>query len=108
MKAHGVISPHLQTEEPELDNPLAKKMLAMDRSRRRWLSRGVETIRDHHEQAQRGIANYFVLMTPFGDMTYDEASFTIDAVIDEVIRRSASSRPRAQGLRTTRLGERSR
>ena len=87
MKAHGVISPHLQTEEPELDNPLAKKMLAMDPFEAQMVVAGSpETVRDYYvEQAQRGIANYFVLMTPFGDMTYDEASFTIDAVIDEVI-----------------------
>ena len=87
MKAHGLISPHLQTEVPELDNPLAKKMLAMDPLEAQMVVAGSpETIRDYYvEQAQRGVANYFMLMTPFGDMTYDEASYTIDAVIDAVI-----------------------
>lgn len=87
MKAHGVIPPHLQTEVPELDNPLAKKMLATDPLESQMVIAGSpETIRDYYvEQAQLGIANYFVAMTPFGDMTPDEATFTIDAFINEVI-----------------------
>lgn len=87
MKAHGVLSPHLQTEEPELDNPLAKKMLAMDPLESQMVVAGSpETVRDYYvQQAQRGVANYFMLMTPFGDMSYDEASYTIGKFADEVI-----------------------
>jgi alkanesulfonate monooxygenase SsuD/methylene tetrahydromethanopterin reductase-like flavin-dependent oxidoreductase (luciferase family) len=87
MKAHGVISPHLQTGVPELDNPLAKKMLGMDPFAAQIVVAGSpETVREYYvEQAQRGIANYFMLMTPFGDMTFDEASYTIDAFIADVI-----------------------
>jgi alkanesulfonate monooxygenase SsuD/methylene tetrahydromethanopterin reductase-like flavin-dependent oxidoreductase (luciferase family) len=87
MKSHGVISPHLQTEVPELDNPLAKQMLAMDPLESQGVVAGSpETIRDYYvAQAQRGIANYFMLMTPFGDMTFEEASYTQDAFIADVI-----------------------
>ena len=87
MKAHGVIPPHLQQEVPELDNPLAKRMLAMDPLESELVVAGSpETIREYYvEQAQRGIANYFILMTPFGDMTFEEASYTLDAFIADVI-----------------------
>jgi alkanesulfonate monooxygenase SsuD/methylene tetrahydromethanopterin reductase-like flavin-dependent oxidoreductase (luciferase family) len=87
MKAHGVVAPHLQTEVPELDNPLAKKMLAMDPFAAQMVVAGSpETVRDYYVgQAERAIANYFILMTPFGDMTFDEASYTFDALIGEVI-----------------------
>ena len=87
MKSHGVISPHLQTEVPELDNPLAKKMLAMDPFAAQMVVAGSpETVRDYYVgQAERDIANYFLLMTPFGDMTFAEASYTFDALIADVI-----------------------
>jgi alkanesulfonate monooxygenase SsuD/methylene tetrahydromethanopterin reductase-like flavin-dependent oxidoreductase (luciferase family) len=87
MKAHGVISPHLQSEEPDLDNPLAKRMLALEPLESQVVVAGSpDTVRKYYvEQAQRGVANYFILMTPFGDMSPAEASYTLDAVIDEVI-----------------------
>ena len=87
MRSHGTLSPHLQTELPELDNPLAKQMLAADPFEAGMVVAGSPaTIRDYYvEQAQRGVANYFILMTPFGDMTSEEAWFTLDSFIDEVI-----------------------
>ena len=46
----------------------------------------VERVRDYYvEQARRGIANYFMLMLPFGDMSDEEASRTLEGFIDEVI-----------------------
>jgi hypothetical protein len=45
-----------------------------------------ERVRDYYvEQARRGIANYFILMIPFGDMTYEEVTYTLEAFIAEVI-----------------------
>ena len=86
-RAHGNIPPHLQTEMPELDNPLAKAMMTRDPIESELLIVGpVERVRDYYvEQARRGIANYFILMLPFGDMTSEEARKTLDGFIAEVI-----------------------
>ena len=63
---------------PELDNPLARDMMARDPIEDgAGLAGSVDRIRDYYvEQAQRGIANYFILMLPFGDMTDEEATTT--------------------------------
>jgi hypothetical protein len=45
-----------------------------------------KTVRDYYvEQARRGDANYFMLMTPFGDMSQEEALYTLDAFVSEVM-----------------------
>lgn len=84
---HGLVPAHLQTEPPELDNPLAKQMMSLDPIDGRLVIGGtVERLRDYYvEQAERGIANYFILMLPFGDMTTEEADRTLDGFISEVI-----------------------
>jgi alkanesulfonate monooxygenase SsuD/methylene tetrahydromethanopterin reductase-like flavin-dependent oxidoreductase (luciferase family) len=87
MVTHGTVPPHLQEGVPELDNPLAKKMLALDPIEAKMIIAGtVDTVRDYYvDQAQRGLTNYFILMLPFGDMTRDEEDATLDAFINEVI-----------------------
>jgi alkanesulfonate monooxygenase SsuD/methylene tetrahydromethanopterin reductase-like flavin-dependent oxidoreductase (luciferase family) len=88
MRTHGLIPPHLQGDNvPELDNPLAKQMLSGDPLESQLLVAGsVERIRDYYvEQAQRGVCNYFMLMLPYGDLTDDETSYTLEAFIAEVI-----------------------
>ena len=46
----------------------------------------VERVRDYYvEQARLGVANYFVLMLPFADLTRDEAWNTLDGFITAVI-----------------------
>ena len=86
-RAHGLVPAHLQTEMPELDNPLAKQMMGADPIESELLITGtVERVRDYYvEQARRGIANYFILMIPFGDMTLEEVTHTLEAFIGEVI-----------------------
>jgi alkanesulfonate monooxygenase SsuD/methylene tetrahydromethanopterin reductase-like flavin-dependent oxidoreductase (luciferase family) len=86
-RARGTIPPHRQRELPELDNPLAKEMLTGDPLEKELLVAGsVDRVRDYYvEQAARGIANYFILMIPFGDMTNEELDYTLDAFIAEVI-----------------------
>ncbi len=84
---HGNIPVHLQTEMPDWDNPLAKQMMTRDPMESELVIVGSpERVRDYYvEQARRGIANYFILMLPFGDMTNDEARKTLDSFIAEVI-----------------------
>jgi alkanesulfonate monooxygenase SsuD/methylene tetrahydromethanopterin reductase-like flavin-dependent oxidoreductase (luciferase family) len=86
-RTHGLIPAHLQTEMPDWDNPLAKQMMTGDPFESQLLVAGsLERIRDYYvEQAQRGIANYFILMLPFGDMTQAEAATTLEGFISEVI-----------------------
>jgi len=87
-RSHGLIPPHLQGEEvPELDNPLARDMMARDPFEDELVVAGtVERIRGYYvEQARRGIANYFIVMLPFGDMTDEEATTTLEAFISDVI-----------------------
>ena len=86
-RAHGNVPPHLQHGIPELDNPLAQKMMALDPIDDQLVITGTaERVRDYYvEQARRGIANYFILMIPFGDMTYEETTYTLEAFITEVI-----------------------
>ena len=88
LRAHGIIPPHLQGEHsPELDNPLAKKMMALDPLDARLIVAGSpDTVREYYlEQARLGLANYFILMTPFGDMSPQEASYTLEAFIADVL-----------------------
>jgi alkanesulfonate monooxygenase SsuD/methylene tetrahydromethanopterin reductase-like flavin-dependent oxidoreductase (luciferase family) len=87
MRTHGLVPPHLQKEVPELDNPLAKAMLAADPVESKMLVAGtVEHVRDHYvERVQSGIPNYFILMLPFGDMTNEETERTLEGFINEVI-----------------------
>ena len=87
-RTHGLVPPHLQGEEvPELDNPLAREVFSKDPIEAELLVVGdIDRIRDYYvEQTQRGIANYFILMLPFGDMTDEEANTTLEAFISEVI-----------------------
>lgn len=58
-------------------DPLEKELL---------VAGSVERVRDYYiEHAARGIANYFILMIPFGDMTNEELGYTLDAFAAEVI-----------------------
>jgi len=77
----------LQTEMPDWDNPLAKAMMSRDPIESELLIAGsVERVRDYYvEQAHRGIANYFMLMLPFGDMTNEESATTLEGFISEII-----------------------
>jgi len=86
-RTHGTIPPHLQTEMPELDNPLAKQMMNADPIEQELVICGtVEKVRDYFvDHARRGVANYFILMLPYGDMTADEVDTTLDAFIADVI-----------------------
>ena len=72
---------------PEWDNPLAKVMMSRDPIDSELIIAGsLERVRDYYvEQARRGIANYFILMLPFGDMTSEEAGRTLDGFIAEVV-----------------------
>jgi alkanesulfonate monooxygenase SsuD/methylene tetrahydromethanopterin reductase-like flavin-dependent oxidoreductase (luciferase family) len=89
IRARGLVPPHLQdpNKPPELDTPFAKQMLSGDPMEKELLIAGsVERVRDYYvEQAQRGIANYFILMIPVGDMSNEELDFTLDAFVSEVI-----------------------
>ena len=69
------------------DNPLAKKMMSLDPLESGLVIAGsVERVRDYYvEQARLGVANYFVLMLPFADLTREEAWNTLDSFITEVI-----------------------
>jgi alkanesulfonate monooxygenase SsuD/methylene tetrahydromethanopterin reductase-like flavin-dependent oxidoreductase (luciferase family) len=84
---HGNIPPHLQTEIPDWDNPLAKHMMSLDPIDSQLVIAGSpETVRDYYvDQASRGIANYFILMLPFGDLTAAESWKTLESFITEVI-----------------------
>jgi alkanesulfonate monooxygenase SsuD/methylene tetrahydromethanopterin reductase-like flavin-dependent oxidoreductase (luciferase family) len=86
-RARGEVPPHLQTDIPEFDNPFAKQMLLGDPIEKGMLvTGGVEKVRDYYvECAQRGTANYYMLMIPFGDMSFDEASYTLEAFASEVM-----------------------
>jgi len=84
---HGLIPAHLQTEVPDWDNPLAKQMMSLDPIESELLVAGtVDRVRDYYvEHAARGVANYFMLMLPFADMTAEEADRTLEGFIDSVI-----------------------
>jgi alkanesulfonate monooxygenase SsuD/methylene tetrahydromethanopterin reductase-like flavin-dependent oxidoreductase (luciferase family) len=86
-RTHGNVPAHLQTEMPEWDNPLAKVMMSRDPIDSELIIAGsLERVRDYYvAQARRGIANYFILMLPFGDMTSEEAGKTLDSFIAEVV-----------------------
>ena len=86
-RTHGNVPAHLQTEMPEWDNPLAKLMMSRDPLDSELIVAGsAERVRDYYvEQARRGIANYFILMLPFGDMSQEETRTTLDGFISEVI-----------------------
>jgi alkanesulfonate monooxygenase SsuD/methylene tetrahydromethanopterin reductase-like flavin-dependent oxidoreductase (luciferase family) len=86
-RTHGNVPPHLQTEMPEWDNPLAKKMMSLDPLEAGLVIAGsVEKVRDFYvEQARLGVANYFVLMLPFADLTHEEAWRTLNGFITDVI-----------------------
>ena len=46
----------------------------------------VDTVRDYYvEQARKGLANYFMVMLPFGRMTAEQTETTLAAFIDEII-----------------------
>lgn len=87
MRAHGIIPPHHQADVPEMDNPVAEMQLRRDPIEAGLIIAGTaERVRDYYvETAKRGLANYFMLMFPYGDMTRDEVSYTLEAFIDEVI-----------------------
>jgi alkanesulfonate monooxygenase SsuD/methylene tetrahydromethanopterin reductase-like flavin-dependent oxidoreductase (luciferase family) len=87
MRARGNVPPHLQESVPELDTPFAREMLTGDPFEKGLIFAGsVERVRDYYvEQATLGVANYFMLMTPIGDMTTEELDYTLDAFSSEVI-----------------------
>ena len=72
---------------PEWDNPLAKTMMTRDPLESELVIAGsVEQVRDYYvEHARRGVANYFILMLPFGDMTGEEARRTLEGFVAEVM-----------------------
>jgi alkanesulfonate monooxygenase SsuD/methylene tetrahydromethanopterin reductase-like flavin-dependent oxidoreductase (luciferase family) len=86
-RTHGNIPAHLQTEMPEWDNPLAKLMMSRDPIDSELLVAGsLERVRDYYvEQARRGVANYFILMLPYGEMSSEESRTTLEGFIAEVI-----------------------
>ena len=86
-QARGDVPPHLQTEMPEYTTPFAKQMLLGDPIEKGMLITGnVEKVRDYYvECARRGTANYYMLMIPFGDMSFDEVSYTLEAFATEVM-----------------------
>jgi len=86
-RGHGRIPPHLQAVQPEMDNPVAEMQLRLDPLETELVVAGsVETVRNYYvEAARRGLANYFVLMLPIGDMTEEETSRTLEAFITDVI-----------------------
>lgn len=88
MRAHGRIPPHLQDGVPDvMDNPVAKAQLVLDPVETGLLVCGtVETVKNYYvEQARRGLANYFMVMLPFGKMTPEQTERTMAAFIDEII-----------------------
>ena len=88
MRAHGRIPPHRQEAVPDvLDNPVAKAQLMLDPVETGLLICGtVETVRNYYvEQARRGLANYFIVMLPFGKMTAEQTERTLEAFISEII-----------------------
>lgn len=86
-RMHGNVPAHLQTEMPDWDNPLARAMMLRDPIETELLIAGsVERVRDYYvEHARSGLANYFILMLPFGDMTGEETWRTLEGFIGEVI-----------------------
>jgi alkanesulfonate monooxygenase SsuD/methylene tetrahydromethanopterin reductase-like flavin-dependent oxidoreductase (luciferase family) len=86
MRAHGTVPPHLQTAIPEMDNPVAEIQLRRDPfETERVVAGTLDRVRDYYvEQVRRGLANYFVLMLPFGDMTAEETATTLEGFITEV------------------------
>ena len=88
MRAHGRIPPHLQSAVPDvMDNPTARVQLTRDPIEASLIVTGtVATVRDFYvEQARRGLANYFMMMLPFGSMTSEQADIVLSAFIDEII-----------------------
>jgi alkanesulfonate monooxygenase SsuD/methylene tetrahydromethanopterin reductase-like flavin-dependent oxidoreductase (luciferase family) len=88
MRAHGRIPPHRQEAVPDvLDNPVAKAQLMLDPIETGLLICGTaETVRNYYvEQARRGLANYFIVMLPFGKMTAEQTERTLEAFISEII-----------------------
>jgi alkanesulfonate monooxygenase SsuD/methylene tetrahydromethanopterin reductase-like flavin-dependent oxidoreductase (luciferase family) len=88
MRAHGRIPPHLQSAVPDvMDNPIARAQLTRDPMEASLIVTGtVATVRDYYvEQARRGLANYFMVMLPFGSMTSEQADTVLSAFINEII-----------------------
>ena len=81
MRAHGTVPPHRQTAIPEMDNPVAEAQLRRDPIETERIVAGtLDRIRDYYvDQVRRGLANYSVLMLPFGDMTAQETATTLEA-----------------------------
>ena len=53
----------------------------------------VETVRNYYvEQARRGLANYFIVMFPFGNMNDEQTERTLEAFIRRSSRPCARSR----------------
>jgi len=70
-----------------MDNPIAKAQLELDPIEIGLLVCGtVETVKQYYvEQAKRGLANYFMVMLPFGNMTAEQTERTLSAFIDVII-----------------------
>jgi alkanesulfonate monooxygenase SsuD/methylene tetrahydromethanopterin reductase-like flavin-dependent oxidoreductase (luciferase family) len=87
-KAHGLVPPHLQLDDSiPAEDPFIGRMMAVDPIETQMVVAGtVETVRDYFvTQTRRGLANYFVLSNPVGDMTYEETMYILRTFIAEVV-----------------------
>jgi alkanesulfonate monooxygenase SsuD/methylene tetrahydromethanopterin reductase-like flavin-dependent oxidoreductase (luciferase family) len=77
--------PHLQDPaRPAPPTPLVKAV--QSRAPGVLLCGTAETVRDHYVRyAAEGTVDYIVVNVPFGDMTFAEAEYTLDAFIGEVM-----------------------
>jgi len=77
--------PHLQDpDHPDPPTPLVKAI--QSRAPGVLMCGTAETVRDHYVRyAAEGTVNYLVVNVPFGDMTFAEAEYTLDAFIGEVM-----------------------
>ena len=77
--------PHLQApDRPDPPTPLVQAVRS--RAPGVLLCGTAATVRDHYVRyAAAGTVNYIVVNVPFGDMTFAEAEYTLDAFIAEVM-----------------------
>ena len=77
--------PHLQDpDHPDPPTPLVQAI--QSRAPGVLVCGTAGTVRDHYVRyAAEGTVNYLVVNVPFGDMTFAEAEYTLDAFIGEVM-----------------------
>jgi alkanesulfonate monooxygenase SsuD/methylene tetrahydromethanopterin reductase-like flavin-dependent oxidoreductase (luciferase family) len=77
--------PHLQDpDHPDPPTPLVKAI--QSRAPGVLVCGTAATVRDHYVRyAAEGTVNYLVVNVPFGDMTFAQAEYTLDAFIGEVM-----------------------